>query len=151
MKMICNNAEMAGRLGEKLAGLLFIGDTVVLDGPMGAGKSELARGIARGLNIDGPIPSPSFTILNCYRSGRVPLYHFDWWRISDESELYDIGADEFIGSDGICLIEWAQNGPDLVPSCYLRIHIVPLDDERREITLIPEGGFRTLQMKEGWE
>ena len=148
MSMISNNREMTEKLGRALAKQLQPGDTVLLDGPMGAGKSELARGIARGLGVQGPVPSPSFTILNCYNEGTIPLFHFDWWRIGDESELYDIGAEEYVSGSGVCLIEWYQNGPSLVPEDVLRVRIVPLDDERREITLIPEGHFREITLKE---
>ena len=129
------------RIGRALAQILRPGDTILLDAPMGSGKSELARGIARGLGITGNVPSPSFTILNCYPEGRVPLYHFDWYRISDESELYDIGADEYIGGDGICLIEWFEKGPSLLPVDTLRITIEPTVDEERNITF-HSGHFR---------
>lgn len=145
--MISKDRKTTENIGRALAGCLQSGDVLLLDGPMGGGKSELARGIARGLGITGTVPSPSFTILNCYREGRVPLYHFDWYRIGDESELYDIGAEEFIGTDGICLIEWFENGPSLVPPCTLRVVIRPGEDESREITLAPEGGFRQIDLE----
>ena len=76
--MITHSAQETRRLGMRLAERLRRGDTVLLEGEMGAGKSELARGIARGLGISGPVPSPSFTILNAYDEGSIPLYHFDW-------------------------------------------------------------------------
>ena len=78
-------------LGKRLSASLRAGDVVLLSGQMGAGKSEFARGVARGLGITSAVPSPSFTILNAYDEGRLPLYHFDWYRIGDESELTDMG------------------------------------------------------------
>ena len=132
--MVSHNRTDTCNIGRALATLLSPGDTVLLDAVMGCGKSELARGIARGIGITGNVPSPSFTILNCYSEGRIPLYHFDWYRIADETELYDIGAEEYIGGDGVCLIEWFENGPSLLPPNALRISIVSTDDEEREIT-----------------
>ena len=82
-----NSAEETRALGEKLAERLQAGDVVTLEGELGAGKSELARGIARGLGVAETVTSPSFTILNVYESGRVPLYHFDWYRLESEEEL----------------------------------------------------------------
>ena len=128
-------------LGKKLAALLRPGDTVLLQGDLGAGKSELARGIARGLGISGPIPSPSFTILNAYDEGSVPLYHFDWYRIQDPSEIAEMGMEEQIGTDGIALIEWSGNAPESVPERALEIRIYAVNEETREITLHPLGGF----------
>lgn len=144
--MISKNREDTEKFGRELAKHLRAGDTVLLDGPMGAGKSELARGIARGLGITGSVPSPSFTILNCYSSGSVPLYHFDWWRVGDESELYDIGAEEYIGGDGICLIEWFEKGPSLLPENALKITIRPTGDEEREIETVSLGDFRNITL-----
>ena len=82
------------RLGEKLAGELKAGDVVLLRGELGAGKSELARGIAAGLGVKETVPSPTFTILNVYDSGRIPLYHFAWDRLESAEELYELGMDD---------------------------------------------------------
>ena len=144
--MISESREDTEKFGRELAKHLRAGDTVLLDGPMGAGKSELARGIARGLGITGSVPSPSFTILNCYSAGSIPLYHFDWWRVGDESELYDIGAEEYIGGDGICLIEWFEKGPSLLPENALKIMIRPTGDEEREIETVSLGNFRNITL-----
>ena len=114
---------------------------VLLSGQMGAGKSEFARGVARGLGITSAVPSPSFTILNAYDEGRLPLYHFDWYRIGDESELTDMGLDEFIGGDGVCLIEWHERAEDLLPDTCLEVLLCRQEDESRIITLIPHGDW----------
>ena len=128
------------QLGMQLAALLRAGDVVTLHGNLGAGKSEFSRGVARGLGIEGPVPSPSFTILNTY-DGREKLYHFDWYRIADPQELYDIGLDEFVGGDGIALIEWFEKAMECVPSRALLVEIHTIDEETREITFLPQGGF----------
>lgn len=129
-------------LGRQVASTLKAGDVVLLSGRMGAGKSEFARGVARGLGITTAVPSPSFTILNVYDEGRLPLYHFDWYRIGDESELTDMGLDEYIGGDGVCLIEWHERAQDLLPRTALEVHLAPQEDGARLITLIPHGDWQ---------
>ncbi len=128
-------------LGKRFSASLRAGDVVLLSGQMGAGKSEFARGVARGLGITSAVPSPSFTILNAYDEGRLPLYHFDWYRIGDESELTDMGLDEFIGGDGVCLIEWHERAEDLLPDTCLEVLLCRQEDESRIITLIPHGDW----------
>ena len=128
-------------LGAKLAGLLKKGDIVLLKGDLGAGKSELARGVARGLGIVGPVPSPSFTILNAYDEGALPLYHFDWYRIEDPAEISEMGMEEQLGGDGVALVEWSEKAEECLPDRVLEIRIRPVDEKTREITLTPRGGF----------
>ena len=139
--IITHSAAETRRLGEKLAALLAPGDTVLLLGGLGAGKSELARGIARGLGVTGPVPSPSFTILNAYDEGRLPLYHFDWYRIEDPAEIYEMGMDEQLDGDGVALIEWSERAKECLPERTLKIELRPAGEETREITLTPAGGF----------
>ncbi len=141
---ICLTAQETKALGRRIAAMLRTGDTVLLAGDMGAGKSELARGIARGLGVVGAVPSPSFTILNVYQTATAPLYHFDWYRIADPGELYEMGLDEFVGGDGIALIEWFERAPECVPQDALRIEIEPQNDHSRRITLRPLGAFRNI-------
>ena len=129
------------RIGRALAQILRPGDTIILDAPMGSGKSELARGIARGLGITGNVPSPSFTILNCYPEGRVPLYHFDWYRIADPGEIEEMGLREMLGGDGIALIEWSERAPECLPDRRLEVTILTINENTREIRFAPAGGF----------
>ncbi len=136
-----HSAEETRALGAKLASQLQRGDVVLLRGGLGAGKSEFARGVARGLGIQGPVPSPSFTILNMYDEGRIPLYHFDWYRIHDSDEIGEMGFEEQIGGDGIALIEWGEQAPEYVPDRALEIRIRAVDETTREITMEPQGGF----------
>ncbi|MBR4503048.1 MAG: tRNA (adenosine(37)-N6)-threonylcarbamoyltransferase complex ATPase subunit type 1 TsaE [Clostridia bacterium] len=130
--------EIARRLSEGLRD----GDTVVLMGGLGAGKSEFARGIARGLGYDGPIPSPSFTILNEYEGGRLALHHFDWYRIADSGELYESGLDEYIGGVGVCVIEWSERAPDILPEDRIVVTLTPMDNDVRSIRLEAHGDLR---------
>ncbi|MBQ7455649.1 MAG: tRNA (adenosine(37)-N6)-threonylcarbamoyltransferase complex ATPase subunit type 1 TsaE [Clostridia bacterium] len=128
-------------LGRALAAALRAGDVVLLTGDMGAGKSEFARGVARGLGITAAVPSPSFTILNVYDEGRLPLYHFDWYRIGDVSELTDMGLDEYVGGDGVCLIEWHERAPELLPEDCLEVRLCPREDGSRVIEVAPRGNW----------
>ena len=122
-------------LGEKIAARLQPGDVLLLEGGLGAGKSELTRGIARGLGVTETVTSPSFTILNVYESGRCPLYHFDWYRLESAEELYELGMDEYIGGDGIAVVEWAERCPDAVPDRVIRVRLEVTGDETRQIEI----------------
>ena len=141
MTHITLTREDTQALGMQLAQALKRGDVVLMTGDMGAGKSEFSRGVARGLGITCAVPSPSFTILNVYEEGRIPLYHFDWYRIGDESELTDMGLDEFVGGDGVALIEWHERAPYLVPETSLEVRLEPQEDGSRRITFIPHGNW----------
>ena len=131
--MITKSAAETRALGEKLAGRLQPGDVLLLEGDLGAGKSELTRGIARGLGVAETVTSPSFTILNVYESGRCPLYHFDWYRLESSEELYELGMDEYLGGDGIAVVEWPGRCPDAVPEGAVRIRMTAAGENERMI------------------
>ena len=139
--MTSQSAKETQALGSRLAGHLQPGDVVLLEGDLGAGKSEFARGVARGLGIDGPVPSPSFTILNAYDEGRIPLYHFDWYRIEDPQEIYEMGMDEQLGGDGVALIEWSRKAAACLPQRVLEVCIRATGENKRELLFAPRGGF----------
>lgn len=134
--------------GEKLAHRLKAGDVLLLRGDLGAGKSELTRGIARGLGIASPVTSPSFTILNVYDEGRLPLYHFDWYRLQSAQELYEMGMEEYLGGDGVAVVEWPSQCPEAIPADCLEITLTPLGETERAITLTPLGHFRAMEEDE---
>ncbi len=131
--MITKSAAETRALGEKLAARLRPGDVLLLEGDLGAGKSELTRGIAKGLGVAETVTSPSFTILNVYESGRYPLYHFDWYRLESSEELYELGMDEFLGGDGIAVVEWPGRCPDAVPEGAVRIRMTAAGENERMI------------------
>ena len=135
MRTVTHSAEETRSLGEQLASRLHPGDVVVLRGELGAGKSELTRGIARGLGVQETVTSPSFTILNVYESGKYPLYQFDWYRLESEEELYELGMDEYLGGDGIAVVEWAERCPEAVPDSHLLIEITATGEEEREFII----------------
>lgn len=148
MRLKTRSPKETEALGEALGHILMPGDTVLMYGEMGAGKSELCRAIAKGLGVQGPVPSPTFTIMQVYRDGRVPLYHFDWYRLSDADELFAMGLDEYLNTDGIALVEWPTQATEAIPERYLRIDIEKQADENERVfELVSAGGF-TLNEEE---
>ena len=102
-------------VGEELGREASAGMVFALEGDLGVGKTVFTRGFARGLGIEGPVTSPTFTILHVYDQGRLPMYHLDVYRIEEPEEMEEIGFDEYVGGDGVCLIEWAERIQDLLP------------------------------------
>lgn len=141
--MLSNSEKQTQRLGFCLGACLRVGDVVLLEGEMGAGKSVLTRAAARGMGVEGPVPSPTFTILNIHDGRAMKLYHFDLYRLEGEDALYEMGLDEFIPArDGASLIEWPQMAAEAMPEDHLAIDIrYAHDGLAREITLAPMGAF----------
>ena len=108
MKFWTNSPAETERLGQPLGKLLEPGQVVALQGPLGAGKTALIRGIARGLGVTEPVTSPTYTIVNEYSTGRVPLFHFDMYRLSGPEDLFDIGWEDYLDRDGVCVVEWSE-------------------------------------------
>jgi len=132
--------EQTYELGRELAGDILPGDLLGLSGDLGAGKTCLIQGICRGLGVPQHIyiTSPTFIILNRY-TGRIPIYHFDFYRLSTKSEIMDLGYEEYFFSDGVCLIEWAERAVGLLPEEYLKIEMYITSPTQRRIELIPCG------------
>ena len=115
------------------------GDTICLYGDLGSGKTNITYGIARGLDVrDQYITSPTFTFVNEYQ-GRLPLYHIDLYRLNDPRELENIGFEEYIDSDGVTVIEWADKAEDELPPECLSIYLSTVDEHSREIGFLAEG------------
>lgn len=146
--MITHSPGETRAFGERLARQLRAGDVLLLLGNLGAGKSELTRGIARGLGVTDTVTSPSFTILNVYEDGQVPLYHFDWYRLQSAEELYEMGMDEYLGGDGVAVVEWPSQCPEAIPEDCLEVAIEPLGESERRLTLTPRGAFRDVKMED---
>lgn len=132
------SAENTCALGERLGKVVVPGQVCTLIGDLGVGKTVFTQGLAKGLGIDGPVNSPTFTILQVYEEGRLPFYHFDVYRIGDVEEMDEIGYEDCIYGQGVCLIEWANLIEEILPEEYVRITIEK-DLERgfdyRKITL----------------
>jgi tRNA threonylcarbamoyladenosine biosynthesis protein TsaE len=110
-------------LAERLANACKPGEIYCLDGDLGVGKTLFSQGFAKGLGITEPVNSPTFTIVQVYEEGRLPLYHFDVYRIGDVSEMDEIGYEDYFFGDGVCLIEWAELVGEIIPTDAHRIRI----------------------------
>ncbi len=122
-KIVIKNEEETKKLGEKLCEKLTAGSIVALTGDLGTGKTTLTKAIAAGLGVTDVITSPTFNIVKQYDSGRLPLYHFDVYRIGDVDEMYEIGYEEYFFGDGVCVIEWADLIEEIIPDDAVRIEI----------------------------
>ena len=134
--VLLKNEAYTRALGLKIADAMEPGDVVALIGDLGTGKTALTRYIAEGLGISGAISSPTFTIVKAYRSGRLPLYHFDVYRLGSGEELLDIGAEEMLEGDGACVIEWADIVADVLPEDALAIRLDYGENEGERIAEI---------------
>jgi tRNA threonylcarbamoyladenosine biosynthesis protein TsaE len=112
---ILNSVEAAQAFGEDWALTLVGGEIFALHGVLGAGKTQLAKGLARGLGYRGDVTSPTFTLVHEYRGGRLPMYHIDLYRIPGEKEALDIGLEDYLPSDGVTVIEWPDRISSLLP------------------------------------
>ena len=115
--------EMTYEIGKQLGEKASKGEILCLDGDLGVGKTVFTKGFAKGLGIEENIDSPTFTIIQEYREGRLPLFHFDTYRIGDISEMDEIGYEDYFYGDGVCLIEWASRIEELIPSSAIKINI----------------------------
>ena len=126
-------------LGEALGRVLPPGSVVAYTGGLGAGKTAFTRGLARGLGVQDRVTSPTFTIVNEYEGGRLPLFHFDWYRLSDAEELFDIGWEDYLSRGGVCAVEWSENAPEAF-------------DAPVRVTIWQAGEARLISIQgDGWE
>ncbi len=118
-----HSAEETFALGLRLGEAAGAGQIYALNGDLGVGKTVFTQGFAAGLGIKEPVNSPTFTILQIYSEGRLPLYHFDVYRIADPEEMFEIGFEDYLYGDGVCLIEWAELVDELLPAEIIRVNI----------------------------
>ncbi len=141
MQITTESVEQTEGFGRALAARLQPGDVIAYTGDLGAGKTALTRGIAAGLGIEEPVLSPTYTIVNEYRSGRLPLFHFDLYRIGSEDELFEIGWEDYLAQGGVCAVEWSENVPELLNGA-LHIAISRGSDSEDERIITWEGDER---------
>ena len=134
MQYFTNSAEETERLGERLGETLRGGEIVAYVGELGAGKTAFTRGLARGLGISMRVTSPTYTIVNEYTGGRLPLFHFDMYRLGSEEELFDIGWEDYLARGGVCAVEWSENVSGAMEDA-ITVRIEKTSDEGRKITI----------------
>lgn len=135
-----NNLEDTITFGKKLGATLKPGEVIALSGELGAGKTTLVKAIATGLGIPADIVvcSPSYTLVNEY-DGRIPLFHFDLYRLEDAKDINELGFEEYLEGEGVSVIEWADVAPDLLPLEHLKIDIQIISENKRNIAVSGKG------------
>ena len=132
-----NSPAETEAIAEKLAKYLSAGTVIAYRGDLGAGKTAFTRGLAKGLGCSDMVTSPTYTIVNEYLSGKMPLFHFDMYRLGSADELWDIGWEDYLQRGGICAVEWSENVEEALEN-FVLVNIEKTGDESRRITI--EGG-----------
>ena len=136
MQTITHSPDQTRALGRKLAQALQGGAVVAFTGDLGAGKTAFVSGMAEGLGIEERVTSPTFTIVNEYEGGRLPLFHFDMYRLGSSDELFDIGWEDYLARGGVCAVEWSENIADALEEDTIRVDIRRGEhDDQRIITI----------------
>ena len=137
MEYLSHNEQETEALGQRLAAALSPGAVVAYRGGLGMGKTAFTRGLARGLGYSGRVTSPTFTIVNEYEGGRLPLFHFDMYRLEDDDALFDIGWEDYLDRGGVCAVEWSEQVADALPedTVYVTIARHPDQEDWRTITI----------------
>lgn len=149
MELYVETDEAMQLLGQRIAPFLSAGDVVYLQGELGAGKTTLVRGIARGMGYAGRVTSPTFTIMNIYPN-EPDIYHFDFYRL-DHHDLPDLGLDDYLSGEGVVLIEWPEIGMEFLPEEAMVIEISLIDDDYergRKVQLMPRGLYFVQKIEE---
>ena len=138
MQYITNSPAETEKIGAALGKILKPGTVIAYRGDLGAGKTAFTRGLARGLGSSEMVTSPTYTIVNEYLGGRMPLFHFDMYRLASSDDLWDIGWEDYLDRNGVCAVEWSENVEDAMEDPIV-ITIEKLGEESRRITI--EGGI----------
>ena len=134
MEFITNSPQETEQIGQALGRVLQPGTVLAYEGDLGAGKTAFTRGLGRGLGASESVTSPTYTIVNEYLTGRLPLFHFDMYRLRSAEELWDIGWEDYLERGGICAVEWSENVAEALEDA-VRIRIEKLDENTRKITI----------------
>ena len=136
MKLISHSPEETRAIGARLADRLQGGEVVAFTGDLGAGKTAFVSGMAEALGVEDRVTSPTFTIVNEYEGGRLPLFHFDMYRLGSADELFDIGWEDYLARGGVCAVEWTENVAGAIDADAIRVDISRgADDMSRVITI----------------
>lgn len=134
MEFITHSPEETEAVGAALAKILPAGTVIAYEGDLGAGKTAFTRGLARGLGYREPVTSPTYTIVNEYLGGRLPLFHFDMYRLASAEDLWDIGWEDYLERGGICAVEWSENVREALED-PVTVRIEKLGEDSRRITM----------------
>ena len=137
MEFLTTSPVETEAVGERIAKVLLPGSVIAYRGDLGAGKTAFTRGLARGLGYTEPVTSPTYTIVNEYLGGRLPLFHFDMYRLKSSDDLWDIGWEDYLERGGVCAVEWSENVADAMENA-IYVKIEKTGEETRYITI--EGG-----------
>lgn len=150
MEYISNSPAETEALGEALAARLTAGTVVAFTGDLGAGKTAFTRGLARGLGVPDRVTSPTFTIVNEYEGGRLPLFHFDMYRLGSADDLFDIGWEDFLRRGGVCAVEWSETVQEALDADTIYVDIRRGAEDNQRVLTIRGPGFEALSLgKEG--
>ena len=144
---LLDSPEATQKLGARFAELAHPGTVLSLNGPLGAGKTCFAQGVGRGLDIEGPITSPTFILCAVYPDARMPFHHADFYRLGDASELVELGLDEVMGTEGFSLVEWGDRFSDALPADHIRVTLEDVGPTERRLTATAHGP-RSLELLE---
>ena len=136
MRYVTNSEEETEALGARLAAVLTPGTVVAFTGDLGAGKTAFTRGLARGLGVTDRVTSPTFTIVYEYEGGRLPLFHFDMYRLASSEELFDIGWEDYLQRGGVCAVEWCENVSDALEEDALSVEISRGEQDGQRVIVI---------------
>ena len=134
MEFMTHSPAETEAVGEKIAKILAPGTVIAYAGDLGAGKTAFTRGLARGLGCTDLVTSPTYTIVNEYLSGHLPLFHFDMYRLASSEDLWDIGWEDYLDRGGVCAVEWSENVADAMEGA-ISVRIEKLDEDCRRITI----------------
>jgi len=145
MEFITNSPMETEVVGEALGRVLQPGTVLAYRGDLGAGKTAFTRGLARGLVATEQVTSPTYTIVNEYLSGRIPLFHFDMYRLASADDLFDIGWEDYLERGGVCAVEWSENVEDAMENAVL-VTIEKTGEDSRRISVEGGEGFADLSL-----
>lgn len=132
---ISDSPAATERVGREFAHDAAAGSVIALVGPLGAGKTQFVKGLVAEIGAPGPVTSPTFTLIHEYTGGRIPVYHFDFFRIEDDGAARQLGLDEYFFGDGICVVEWADKFPELIPADARWVTFEVKSEDERLITI----------------
>ena len=145
MEFITNSPGETEKVGAALGKILSAGTVIAYRGDLGAGKTAFTRGLARGLGCADPVTSPTYTIVNEYLSGRMPLFHFDMYRLRSADDLWDIGWEDYLDRGGVCAVEWSENVAEAMEDA-ITVRIEKTGEDSRRITVEGGEGFASVSL-----